>query len=128
MKTYMYPLWFFVFAGSPRRNLLEACSNDAECPQDSRCTIRGCDGSICLCRGNKIPNLNYTKCVSCEYVFIFHLSWGAFLIRFALKCFCWCLVRSFYVHLYYTMSLFSFKPISRKKLHIGTSIYLLNIP
>nr|XP_022321840.1 uncharacterized protein LOC111123654 [Crassostrea virginica]XP_022321841.1 uncharacterized protein LOC111123654 [Crassostrea virginica] len=50
--------------GSPRRNLLEACSNDAECPQDSKCTIRGCDGSICLCRGNKIPNLNYTKCVS----------------------------------------------------------------
>uniref|UniRef100_K1QZ31 EB domain-containing protein n=1 Tax=Magallana gigas TaxID=29159 RepID=K1QZ31_MAGGI len=49
---------------SSGKNLLDACTKDGECPSDSKCTIRGCDGSICLCRGNLIPNLNYTKCVS----------------------------------------------------------------
>ncbi|XP_011430425.3 uncharacterized protein [Magallana gigas] len=49
---------------SSGKNLLDACKEDGECPSDSKCTIRGCDGSICLCRGNLIPNLNYTKCVS----------------------------------------------------------------
>ncbi|XP_061184856.1 serine-rich adhesin for platelets-like [Saccostrea echinata] len=43
---------------------MEACTADGDCPKDSKCTIRGCDGSICLCRSDLIPNLNYTKCVS----------------------------------------------------------------
>ncbi|XP_033743514.1 uncharacterized protein LOC117329604 [Pecten maximus] len=39
------------------------CFSDADCPEHAECLIRGCEGSICLCKLNYIPTDDYSKCI-----------------------------------------------------------------
>ncbi|XP_069130936.1 uncharacterized protein [Argopecten irradians] len=39
------------------------CLSDADCPLHAECLIRGCEGSICLCKLNYIPTDDYSRCI-----------------------------------------------------------------
>ncbi|XP_064596219.1 multiple epidermal growth factor-like domains protein 10 isoform X2 [Liolophura sinensis] len=38
------------------------CFNDAQCPQNARCRLRGCDGYLCTCSAGYTPSIDYRTC------------------------------------------------------------------
>ena len=54
----------------PEKEIYGACSDQSQCPSNSKCRPSSCDGFLCLCNPGYIASLDRTRCMKGNFISI----------------------------------------------------------